>query len=663
MPAVLVPVVAAIIGEGLAATVVVGSLTVGSLIASTVFTALSVGVLALLQRPRSIQPQFKQLPGSITFEPQAVPVADVPTLRGLTRDSGQPIFRETDGVQLGMIRVLSERPVEFIAHIIDDETPATSTGAVTHNAVGPGGIYVVISVDEGDGVIWPSSGLKWVTFISYVWTVGGPQPIVIGVGPAGFIEPRSATDAGFTSRLISKYFPALWGAPHKLRGLSYVASIWAAQGQAARQHTYPRLYPVESTITRGCPVWDPRDAASSFLDLASGEWRTDNPTWVASASPALHLLDYLTNPNGRCRIPLSRIDLESFKTAATRGERPTFGHAGTVGPFAEYHGKETSSEEPRDVIARFETACDGQVYVTPQGKVGFRILDWKDPTVWLDESAIGPCTIEMMQGVHVEFNALSIVYVERRLNFSKNPGGEARDEDSIASIGRTAKPFDLDNVQDFNQAWRLAMRAIRRANPPRKIQCRGGVRMLAALGHEVVGVRLPTLGIEGVFRIVDGGDQDRANYSFTLHEVTRDMFRDEIAPADPVSATLPNTTYYGGFTPLTPNTPTHTRHVVSGDTVTGPYVAYVVASVPAPADTVGGSWTAGQLADTASTARFRWRKVGAADWDYWSTSLGKYIGESPNATVMPGDQYEIQAWLISLLGGIGGFSPSDTITF
>lgn len=102
--------------------------------------------------------------------------------------------------------------------------------------------------------------------------------------------------------------PKVWAEAH--RPLNNVAGIYAALRHTVRN--FPGGAPQIRAKVKGRRLYDPR------LDLSLGGHHnfSDPETWEYSTNPALCVLDYLTNVDYGMAIPLSRLDLVSFKAAA-----------------------------------------------------------------------------------------------------------------------------------------------------------------------------------------------------------------------------------------------------------------------------------------------------------------------------------------------------------
>ncbi len=271
----------------------------------------------------------------------------------------------------------------------------------------------------------------------------------------------------------------------------------------------------------------------------------------------------------------------------------------------------------------------------------------------LTAADISEIEIVEMSGVYADKNYVQPSYVEPRNNFTKNTSLVVRDEESIGFVGERRATMDFEAVQNFNQAYRLATRALRMESTPQKLTILGGPRLLLADGEFAVRVDLPEHGVEGTFAIVSMVAQDLSHVALVLHQVTQNMFEDVVAPLDPVNAALPGLVSLGAVAPPQPAAPTLAIVFISETS------ALITASVPAPEG------------DSTSIAHFRMREVdpltlaplGDGAWIMMPDYLSQYAMASAALAGAPGSthSYEIAAWFMTPLGAIGPMSGSAFI--
>lgn len=655
------------LGEVAATGAILGtSLTLTGIASSVIAAGAAFGAELLLSHPRHAQPTVQLPPGPVSFEAEAVATQARFYSYGRVRLGGVYCFRESDGITLGYGLVMNCRPIDgWEVFYIDDEVVSLNTGPVTAQTLA-GPTYGVTTVDFGPTVYWPAAGLKWTSFVSYVWSGGQSVPYVTGSGPCGFVEPVQATDAGKASILLQSFFPNIWTAAHLNRGLTVLYSTWKNFAITDRMGHYPRLFPTHSTILRGARVYDPRDATQSFLDPASGSYSVYNSTWRYSANPALLIADFLTFPDG-FGLEASRINWPSFAKAANDCDRVVAAYGGGVEAFAQAHLTWSADQERRDVLATLTAACDGQIYEDNNGQICLWIGQWEDPIYTFTAADISSVVAEQFAGVYADSNYLTPSYVEPRTNYTKNTALFVTDSASIAAVGERKQSIDFAAVESFSQAYRLAYRALKRRNTPMRLQINGGPRLRLADGQRVIGISMPEIGLTGVFRVMEMVEErPLASYNLTLQQVTPDMYADVVPPFDPVNQSISGVQVIASFVPIQPYAPS------GAATVTGT-TAYVQASITAPSlMTPAPGVPAQEYQDTASTTRFQYRPVdpsthaplGGGGWTSWTVFVSQYVGQSPtiSGTVGVAQCFELQAWLVTPTGTPGPISPSSFVT-
>lgn len=592
------------------------------------------------------KPEWKLAPGPIAFEPEIQEITARFYSYGRVRLGGAFAFREADGRTLGYGIVLNCWPIDSVeGYFVDDELLTLSTGPAMHQVVTGIGTYAVGVYDEGAGVYFPTSGLKWTAFIGYIWTALGPQPYVMGYGPAGFLEFRNATDAGFSSTLLQRYFGGYgyWSPDHKCRGLAMLYSRWQAFAVDSRTAHYPRLYPVHSTVMRGARVFDPRDGTQTYL--SAGAYTRENPTWKYSANPALQVADFLTFPEG-FGLAYDDIDWGAFTTAANDCDRVVDGFAGPE-PFAQAHLTWSAEDSRRDVLNKLLAACDGQLLENADGKVALWIGKAETPTLTLTTADIASWETDELDGVYAEVNHVQATYLEPRSNFAKASAPDVMDPDAVALVGDRKSSLDLPTVHSFSQAFRLTHRGLRRQNPALRLTITGGPRLLLAHGERVIAIDYPEMGLVGTFRVRGLTAQNLANVTLRLDGLAADAYDDVVPTFDPVNPALSGQ--------VTSTLPVPAQPVITSAVATvGGGTATITAAVAAP------------TGDTESIAKFRMRSVDPTThaeiggWTSFVTTLGQYSATSPVIKGPAGvtQAFEVQAFLVSPFAVFGPASAS-----
>ena len=489
-------------GLTIAGVNVVGAISTGLVIGALY------GAERLLASPRGGKPQLQLPAGPVAQEIELAAVSARYYTYGQDRVGGAVFFQEVGGQLggwLGYGIVLSCRPIDgVVTYFVDDEAWSISTGLANEPVESPAG-YAPQAVDLGPEVFWPNAGPKFTVFSILVYVPGqGPQPSPTGSGPIMFGEFRNALQAGALSTLLTRDHASIWDNTHLGRGLACLYFRANRMDREYRFVRYPRGFPTVSTVLRGQRLFDPRDNGQSFYAAGAhltavnaikagdaafytggdfredtgGIWSAYNPTWEYSSNPALQIADLLTCPAG-FDLTYDDLDWPSFVEAANDCDRlcPIF-PSGT-GAFATAHLTWSAAEERRDVLGKLLAACDAQIYEDEDGKVAIWVGKWIEPTVTLTEADLAmPITFDGSSGVYEGDNVVTPAYVEPRSNYQRNTSLFVEDAASIARVGRRSTTIDLPAVKDFNQAYRLAARALRRKNSPMKIGlCRRAARI------------------------------------------------------------------------------------------------------------------------------------------------------------------------------------------
>lgn len=666
MPAIILPIITpllGLVGVSASATILGTSLTIGALVSNVIAGAVIFGAEALIGAGQRRRPALPIPQSSVAREEEAQDIPPCIWGYGRRRIGGKLLLREwKSGGRVFYSRVVSCRAVGGIdAHIIDNETLTVSAGATIEPYEGIGGYYSSGVDWEDSDIVWPNAGMKHGNYIAYSWDkLQGPVPYVSGVGPFGFLEFRNASADGHVSKLLTHYLPEIWTAEfHRCKGLACVHTKWGTVGLKTHMEHFPNYFPRHSTVVRQSRVYDPRDEAQSFFQLVTGEYSTENPTWEYSENPALQIADLFTFPYGFNK-SYDDILWESFATAANDCDRLVATRDGGTRPFSRAHVAASSTDELRDILGDLLAACDGQIFEDADGRIGLWIAKWEEPTVTLTERHISSLKVQRGNSVYADVNELVVRYTEPRLGYAFNTAVLVQDTESIARVGLRSQPLDLEAVQDPEQAYALATRALRRKNTPLKVSATGPLRMMIADGERVVRLDLPRWGVTGVFRVMSL-KRVGAAIQGEFHLVTEDMFADVIPPSDALNAELPGVTLLDTSLPPTPDAP-----LVSEDR-DDPDGARILAVArfggePAPET------------DTLSFAKFRSRPVdptthapiGSGEWTIWpgSTALSLYsaMSEVLVAAGAAGQTFEVVCWMVAPRGVAGDMSASSFLS-
>lgn len=371
--------------------------------------------------------------------------------------------------------------------------------------------------------------------------------------------------------------------------------------------------PAQRHVIQCTLVWDPRDQSQNPDD----SW-TDPTTWAWSDNPALAILDYLRHPMGR-ELALDEIDVASFAAFADLCDQSvSLKHGGTEKRYRLW-GSYSLMDEPASVQKRMLATCDGELWLTPAGKIAIRGGAYVAPTVEFSGDAVLDFQLTQGAGRLVAFNETTITYISPDHDYQSTECDPWIDTASQAQVGVLSTALDLDMVPSHSQARRIAKIEAAKGNPAWKgkitLDCTG----LQAIGERVVRITLSDLGVAEEFLIT------RAGISGALDRVTLDVVSYSAAAYDWDPATEE-----GEPTPVSLSVDiTGAVEAVSGVTVVaGGGEISVLAAPPA---------------DTRMRFMARFAPHGSTDWLYVLARPG--VWSLSSAALVAGVAYDVQAIL------------------
>lgn len=310
------------------------------------------------------------------------------------------------------------------------------------------------------------------------------------------------TDNQTVDGQLLAYFPGIWTADHRLRGIAYLV---VGFDQLDNPEDFSKVFsggvPTVQALIRGCKVYDPR------LDDTAGGYgahrHTDKDTWEWSDNAALCILDWITHFDGYAR-SIDSMDIPSFVVMANICDEQV--DIAATGSESRYRVATTvhMTEARKDVLARLLEACDGTLYPTSEGKVAIRGGVWSgNPPITLDAGENHILAIQLKPLDRFEkYNELKIQFLDTENSFTENECDPWQDiptgEETVS------RPYDLTQVPSFTQARRLAKIKMAKDNPQWLIELQTNFYGLNSIGEEVVRVIFPELLIDAPFW-VDGG--------------------------------------------------------------------------------------------------------------------------------------------------------------
>lgn len=558
MPFLIAPIITAgltaLIGSAATAPILgIAGLTISGLVTGVVSLGLMVGAGVLFQKGKAggrggdFQPQLPT-PGTVGAQSIGPRFHAV----GQLRVGGVYIYRQVDSIVLLYGVVLNCGKIDsLIGHLVDDELQVTA------------GIDYPPFFTAADGKIQaPTQGKKYAQTLVTVPYQGGYTQIPGPTLPVGYYEFVNATDEGYVSRILRNRVGAgtgsgilfgsgapedvetfIWDDTKLARGLCCMYSEWYGQvrGLAANMGSfltvYPNRYPQQSFIVRGEPVYDPRDVTQNFADKSTYRYsRVGVPD--PGRNPALIWAYYWTHEDGG-RLSYDDIDWDSVAEAADDCDRAVPAYGGGTEPFARCDMQWNTSEPRADVETKILAACDGIVYER-NGKQAIWIAQDVTPTVRLTAADISRIKWNVVPGALDETNYMQGSYSEPRANYANLATIPITNDDSINEVGERPATVQFPAVTNFNQAYRLCHRVMRRRNPPMFLEITGGPRMIRAAGQFIIEVFAPEFGVSGKFFVADLVSVSETLQTATMNfvAVAGDAFEDVVSPDDPVAQSL-----------------------------------------------------------------------------------------------------------------------------
>ena len=283
-------------------------------------------------------------------------------------------------------------------------------------------------------------------------------------------------------------FPNLWTSQHRLEGQ---ATFNTAFGDPADED-FVGYFPKGTQTMVQAEV-----RASRVRDMLGA--------MVYSENAALCIRDYLIHPDG-WRIPAASIDDDSFGRFAVICGQAVPLLAGGTEPRYRLCGHYALDDAPKDVVARMLAACDGQVYQTPDGKVGILGGAWSEPDVTITADDILELSVEDGFDPFTDFNILKGTFTSPAHSYQPIEVPDIRHEADLAMQGERVEQIEIDMCPSGSQMQRLM--AIHWAKKRRLMTgtiTTNLVGMKARFpkgdGIHTIRVRAPDFGVDGIFEV------------------------------------------------------------------------------------------------------------------------------------------------------------------
>ena len=350
-----------------------------------------------------------------------------------------------------------------------------------------------------------------------------------------------------------------WGSSRRLTGCAYVYFRIKRTGNTKKAES-PLVSGLPSRVTvigEGVPLYDPRK--DSTVPGGSGSHRANNQsTWGAYTNPddcdnpALQLLWWLLGweINGKlsvgCGVPYTRIDMESFITAANVcDENVTLAIGGTQKRYRT-SGTASDSDDRMEIINNLLASMNGTLRDNG-GRLTVTAMknDLADYVLTFNEGdMIGSFDWQQTRGLTENYNIVRGRYVDPSANslyqMVDYPEVGFASPDGIERV----MSLDLPYVEDGRRAQRIAKQVIQRNQYRGMFSTSFNAKALGCQVGDVVRVSLEALGWSNkLFRVVSQEIRFDGQVPMSLVEENAAIYAwdaEDVAPITPTAPTIYN---------------------------------------------------------------------------------------------------------------------------
>lgn len=405
-----------------------------------------------------------------------------------SRFSGAYMLREATGNKLGVVLACAEGPAEDITGIYLNDKRVVLGGTDPANGW----------VQEGEGGAY-------------------------GTGDLIRIETRKGLPTETHYGFLTADFGSVW--PTSRRGDGIISLMMWCQHRSRESVSYhfPNGEQIPSMLARGA-VYDWRQDSSIG---GSGAQRRDDPsTWGASANPVVWMVFIEWWRNGRnwdrCIAPV----LDDLTVEADWCDDTVMT---SEGPQARYRcaGNYPVNLEPDAVRQALMATCDGWLSTDGRGRLIIKVGRYVEPTFTLTADHIEAFSWRAFTPDESACNLITLAYVSPEHDYSLIDAEPWRDEAAISAMGKErSENLQLNWVDRFSQARRLAKRKMIRLNPERSGTVTAGMHGLNGLGKRFIRIqnpRVPSMA-DVVVEVLDVEiDFDRAQVTFQVIQADPDI--------------------------------------------------------------------------------------------------------------------------------------------
>lgn len=410
------------------ATVIVGSITVNTVIGAAVLVGAEIGLSALLA-PSAAQGSNQQ-----QFNIRQ-PVPARRRYYGRNKAGGYVAFSQVANSNLYRVILVAAHEVSFVEHWIGDRLIALD---------GSGNVTTANMVDAGN----------------YRF----------------HILPKVGTNGQTSHALLVSDFASLWTTDHRLAGIANV--LFKQDSVEAKK--FLTFYPGGPQLYRAV-----FDGSRVYNVLNVGQNASTPAGWDIGADNAANVIrDYLTHSDGM-RLPWSALSpaFDEWQEAATICNEVVIHADTTTDSRYRLCGGYDLTAAPKDQLPKFLAACDGQLAMRGDGALTLKVGKWSNPAVTIGEDHIRSFSLPKGVGPLRLANEIRATYTDPNQDYQPTEAEPWRDDDDISARGETkSRTIDLTYVPTHNQARRLMKIEAYRSNPERVGTITTDLAGLALLG-------------------------------------------------------------------------------------------------------------------------------------------------------------------------------------
>jgi len=293
------------------------------------------------------------------------------------------------------------------------------------------------------------------------------------------IQTRNGTQSDYADLLAA--FPAMWTAAHRIEGSVTTYARLTGPSPSRISAIFPKgANTVIQMIVNGAEVFDPRTDVVGF-----------------SANSALVARDFMSHPDGM-RIPEIHFDDDAIGIFAEICDGQGYKAAGTY----------SLNDEPRNVLEAIMKTCDGQPYLTPEGKIGLMGGQYSEPDVTIGQDDILEVNWETGVDAMTDFNVLKGIYTSADHNFKPEEAPERRNEALLDIQAERTETLDVPWCPDGNQMQKLMQTFEMRERPRYRVNIVTnlvGIKARFPKGDGIHTIRIDHPRIGGVYEVLSHG--------------------------------------------------------------------------------------------------------------------------------------------------------------